>query len=342
MAKHTTSRRTFLKAGAATVGAIALSNVVSLPGFGNAFAAEQTSKSKVFFTKNITPVDLVKIYSNINRGITGKVAIKLHTGEPNGNNLLPIELIKELQPRIPNSVVVETNTLYPGPRQTTEGHREVLKTNGWTFCPVDIMDAEGAVMLPIRAMRKILAKYSAPGMDYPFTPGTHLSEISVGKNLLNYDSMLVYTHFKGHTSGGFGGSLKNIAIGCSCGAVGKRQIHGDGWQNGPIFQERMVEAAKGILEHFGSRITYINVLKNLSVDCDCNAASAAPKARDIGILASTDLLALERASVDMIYALPEAEKHDLVERIETRSGLRQLEFMELLSMGNIEYELVNI
>lgn len=336
------SRRFFLKASATTVGTLALGNLVSMSGVGNAFAAAPQGKSQVFFTPDTTVDGLKKAYAKISAPLTGKVAIKLHTGEPNGNNLLPIDLIKGLQSQIRNSTLVETNTLYPGPRQTTEGHREVLKTNGWTFCPVDIMDADGAVMLPIKAMEELLAKYHNPGMKYPFTPGTHLSEISVGKNLLNYDSMLVYTHFKGHVSGGFGGSLKNIAIGCSDGKRGKRQIHGDGWQKGPIFQERMTEAGKGILEHFGPKITYINVLKNLSIDCDCDPNGAAPKAKDIGILASTDLLALEQASVDMIYALPEAEKHDLIERIESRSGLRQLEYMELLEMGTRAYDLVRL
>ena len=337
-----TSRRTFLKAGTAAIGAIALGNMVQLPVAGGAFAASPAQKSQVFFTDDISVAGLHKIYERIKPALSGKVAIKLHTGEPNGNNLLPIDLIKGLQSRIADSTIVETNTLYPGPRQTTREHRKVLEINGWTFCPVDIMDAEGDIMLPIPGMREMLEKYAAPGIEYPFTPGTHLTEIAVGKTLPKYDSMLVYTHFKGHVSGGYGGSLKNIAIGCASGRRGKRQIHGDGWIKGPLFQELMVESAKGIIGHFGSRMAYINVLKNLSVDCDCNPNGAAPKARDIGILASLDLLAVERASVDMLYALPEAEKHDLVERIESRSGLRQLEYMKTLEMGSEQYEIIKL
>jgi len=159
---------------------------------------------------------------------------------------------------------------------------------------------------------------------------------------LNYDSLFVYTHFKGHTMGGFGGSLKNIAIGCSSGKAGKQQIHGAGWPKGPLFLERMVEVGKGITAHFGSHITYINVLKNISVDCDCDAHGVKPTCDDIGILGSTDILAIDKASVDMIYALPEKQRHDMVERIESRSGLHQLEYMKALHMGNDQYELITL
>lgn len=295
-----------------------------------------------FITPDISVDGLLKVYAQVQGALSGKTAIKLHTGEPNGPNLLPIELIRGLQAQVPDSVIVETNTLYPGPRQTTAGHLEVLKTNGWTFCPVDILDSDGDVMLPIPGMVEMMDKYSAPGQEYPFTPGTHLREIAVGKHLQDYDSLLVYTHFKGHTTGGFGGSLKNVAIGCASGVRGKRQIHSDGWEKGAIFQERMAEAAKGILTPFGPRVACINVLKNLSVDCDCDPNGAAPKARDIGILSSTDILAIDQAAIDMVYALPGAEKHDLIERIESRSGLRQLEYMETLNMGSREYELVRV
>jgi hypothetical protein len=252
------SRRSFLRTSALALGAIALSETKGARG---AVAAEQ-KQTKVFFTDDISVNGLQKIYSRINQGMTGRIGIKLHTGEPHGPNLLPIELIRGLQTRIPNSTIVECNVLYPSPRQNTKGHLETIKTNGFDFCPVDIMDAEGHATLPIPGMQEFLDEWMSPALKQrPFTPGVHLTEIAVGKNLLNYDSLLAYTHFKGHTSGGFGGSLKNIAIGCSSGKLGKRQIHGEGWPKGPLFLERMVEAGKGISAHFGPRITYINVLK---------------------------------------------------------------------------------
>lgn len=331
------SRRSFLRTSALALGAIALSETKGARG---AVAAEQ-KQTQVFFTDDISVNGLQKIYSRINQGMTGRIGIKLHTGEPHGPNLLPIELIRGLQAQIPNSTIVECNVLYPSPRQNTKGHLETIKTNGFDFCPVDIMDAEGHVTLPIPGMQEFLDEWMSPALKQrPFTPGVHLTEIAVGKNLLNYDSLLAYTHFKGHTSGGFGGSLKNIAIGCSSGKLGKRQIHGEGWPKGPLFLERMVEAGKGITAHFGPRITYINVLKNISVDCDCDGHGRKPTCRDIGIVGSTDLLAVDKASVDLVYALPDPERRDIIERIESRSGLHQLEYMKTLRMGNDQYELI--
>jgi len=174
--------------------------------------------------------------------------------------------------------------------------------------------------------------------------------MSVGKHMLDYDSMVVLTHFKGHASGGFGGSLKNIAIGCADGPIGKKMIHGapdnvnyDRWLKGEPFQENMVESAKATIDYFGKRIVFINVLRNMSVDCDCAGVSAAPvKARNLGILASTDILAVDQASIDMVYKLPEAELQDLKERIESRRGLRQLSYMKEMRMGNDQYELITI
>jgi hypothetical protein len=205
------------------------------------------------------------------------------------------------------------------------------------------MDADGDAMLPIPGMREFLDASSPFATSQPpFTPGVHLTEIGVGKNLLNYDSLFVYTHFKGHTMGGFGGSLKNIAIGCASGQGGKRQIHGDGWPKGPLFLERMVESGKGITNHFGTHITYINVLKNISVDCDCDAHGAKPTCNDIGILASRDILAIDKASIDLVFAQPEMQRHDIVERVLSRSGLHQLEYMKTLHMGNDQYELITL
>jgi uncharacterized Fe-S center protein len=328
-------RRTFLKDGAIVLGGLAVCDLNSI-----ASAATAQNQSQVFFTRDISVNGLLKIYSKINEGMTGKIGIKLHTGEPHGPNLLPIELIQGLQPHIPNSTIVECNVLYPSPRQQTATHRETLKTNGFNFCPVDIMDADGDAMLPIPGLREYLDAPTSP--THPHTPGDHLTEIAVGKNLLNYDSLFVYTHFKGHTMGGFGGSLKNIAIGCASGKVGKLQIHREGWPKGPLFLERMVESGQGISSHFGAHITYINVLKNISVDCDCDAHGVKPTCNDIGILGSRDILAIDKASIDMVYALPANQRHDMVERIETRSGLHQLEYMKALHMGNDQYKLITL
>ena len=310
-------RRDFCKlsAGALLMGALGTGLKIS--------SSQAKEKAKVYFSKEITPESLVKIYNKVNQDIKGKVAIKLHTGEPNGPNLLPRELAQALQAEIPDSTIVECNVLYPSPRRTTEGHLETLKTNGWTFCPVDIMDADGDIYLPVKG-------------------GKRLKEVAVGKHLENYDSMVVYTHFKGHAMGGFGGSLKNIAIGCASGKKGKAQLHGAGWPLGKPFLERMVEGGKAVCDHFGKQITYINVLKNISVDCDCDAHGSKPTCPDLGILASTDILAIDQASVDMVYALPEKDKHDIVERIESRKGLHQLEYMDALKMGNRQYELIEI
>jgi len=287
--------------------------------------------SPVFFTKDISANGLLEIYSKINENITGKVAIKLHTGEPHGPNILPCDMVKALQQRISNSNLVETNTFYKGKRYTTADHRETIKINGWDFCPVDIMDEDGAVMIPVQG-------------------GKHFTEMSVGKHMLDYDSMVVLTHFKGHAMGGFGGSMKNIAIGCADGRIGKKRVHAapdnediESWLKGEPFQENLVESAKASMDRFGKRIVYINVLRNMSVDCDCVGIEAAPvKARNLGILASSDILAVEQASIDMVYKLPEAELHDLKERIESRKGLRQLSYMKEMKMGNDQYELITL
>lgn len=286
------------------------------------------AKAKVYFTSDISPKGILKIYKAINSEISGKVAIKCHTGEPHGPNIIPPVWVKEVQEAIPNSTIVETNVLYESPRQTTEGHRETLKTNGWTFSKVDIMDEDGATYIPVKGAK-------------------HIPEISVGSHMLNYDSMLVLTHFKGHVVGGFGGSIKNIGIGCADGKIGKEQIHhhiatGD-WPGKEPFMERMVESAKGTIDHFGKKIVFINVLRNMSVDCDCAGVGAAPvKARNIGIYGSTDILAVDKASVVAVYRLPTAESHDLKERFESRRALRQLSYAKQLHMGSDDYEIINL
>ena len=326
------SRRVFLKGSALAVGGTVVSGMTG--GLNGAFAAsaekvptDGQKRSTVFFTRDISAEGLRALYARINHGMTGKIAVKLHTGEPDAPNIIPRGMVKALIEDVPGGVIVECNVLYNSPRKTNEGHRKVIADNGWTFCPVDIMDEHGDVNLPV-------------------TGGKWLKEVALGKNILNYDSMLVLTHFKGHSLGGFGGSLKNISIGCASGKVGKAQLHasdGSSWPGGADFMERMVEGGKALTDHFGSRIVYINVLRNMSVDCDCAGThAAAPTAPDLGILASTDILAIDQASVDMVYALPEAQKADLVERIESRSGLRQLTYMKELGMGNAMYELITV
>jgi hypothetical protein len=303
------------------------------------------SRSSVFFTKDITVEGLLSIYSRISQGMTGSVGIKLHTGEPHGPNLLPIALIKGLQSQIPGSTIVECNVLYPGPRQETTSHREVIATNGFDFRPVDILDEEGDVSLPVPGRKGSSAK----GRDD--VPGDHLTKVAVGSHLLRYDSLLVYTHFKGHAMAGFGGALKNIGIGIASGRVGKKQVHGFDFNQpsvnfmnyiGPAFLERMTESGNAIIDHFKGHITYINVLKNMSVDCDCDGNGVPPKCEDIGILGSTDIVAIDKASLDLVDRLPAEQNHDLLERIESRSGRHQIEYMKTLGMGNTDYDLIQV
>lgn len=356
--KKDLSRRSFLKVagGAVTLAAIPallqgaakaqeISSQTRKTWEGShAVSPHDPSKPTVYFTRDLSPAGVQKIYERINQGIVGKVGIKLHTGEPHGPNLLPIEYIKQLQRKIPRSAIVECNVLYKSPRRETKTHRETIKTNGFDFCPVDILDADGDVMLPIPGVKEFLDQHVDNfGGTFPFEPGVHLQEVAIGKHVLNYDSILVYTHFKGHAMGGFGGSLKNIGIGFASGKVGKRMVHGEGWPLGKGFLERMVESGKAITEHFKNHIAYINVLQNISVDCDCAGASAAkPTCDDIGILGSTDILAVDQAGIDLVYQLPADQRRDIAERIESRNGLHQLEYMNTLGMGSREYNLVEI
>ena len=329
------TRRDFLKlAGAAAISAAAF----SLPDFCRAYAQAPVigsrqlkaplaagSSAKVYFTRHIDAEHMVKLYELINSEIYGKVAVKVHTGEIGGQNFLPREFVKAVQQRIPDSNIVETNTLYKRGRHTTELHRKTIAANGWNFCPVDIMDEHGAVMLPVRG-------------------GKHFKEMSVGKILVDYDSMIVLTHFKGHAAGGFGGSLKNIAIGCADAKVGKAMQHNADFSiRGAHFMEHMAEAGKAVTDFFGKRIAYINVLNRMSVRCDCAGPEAEPPTiGDIGMVASTDLLAIDQACVDMVYDKPGGDNKELIERIESREGLRQLSYMRELKMGNPNYELISI
>ena len=312
-----------------------MSNQKPVPGTGgdHYIPYEQRSgkESVVYFTRDLSAEGLRKIYARISGCLTGKVGIKLHTGEPHGPNIIPRPWVEELiRKALPEAAIVETNTYYDGGRYTTEDHRETLKTNGWTFCPVDIMDEDGTTALPVKG-------------------GKWFAELEMGKNILNYDSLFVLTHFKGHSKGGFGGSNKNIGIGCADGRIGKARIHttpgsDDQWDiSDEEFMERMTESAKAVADHFGEHISYINVMRNMSVSCDCEGTAAEPVVTpNVGILASLDILAVDQASVDLVYAMKEEEHHALVERIESRHGLRQLTYMKELHMGNDRYHLIDI
>ncbi len=288
-------------------------------------------ESVVFFTRELSAQGLVRIYERIRQALEGRIAIKLHTGEKYGPNIIPREWVRTLmEQKLADGTVIETNSYYEGDRDTTEKHRETLRVNGWDFTQVDIMDADGAVLFPVK-------------------DGKWFTEMSVGKTLKEYDSLLALTHFKGHTKGGFGGSNKNIGIGCADGKVGKAMIHttpgqSDQWDiSDEEFMERMTESTKAVVDHFGKNIAFINVMRNMSVSCDCEGIHAEPVVTpNVGICASLDILALDQASVDIVYAMTPQERHALVERIETRHGLRQLSYMKELGMGNERYTLVDI
>lgn len=289
------------------------------------------NESVVYFTRDLSAEGLRKIFARVSQPLMGKIGVKLHTGEPHGPNIIPRPWVEALiKNDLPNANIVETNTYYEGARYTTEQHRETLKTNGWTFCPVDIMDEDGTVALPVKG-------------------GKWFTEMYMGKNIVNYDSLFVLTHFKGHVMGGFGGSNKNIGIGCADGRIGKKMIHtaegsDDLWSIAEEeLMERITESSKATVDYFKDRITFVNVLRNMSVSCDCEGVEAAPVVTpNIGIVASLDILAVDQASVDLVYALKEEEHHDLVERIETRHGLRQLSYMKEMGMGNDRYKLIDI
>lgn len=312
-----------------------MSNQKPIPGTnGNHYVPydERSGKeSIVYFTRDLSAKGLLKVYNRIQEHLNGKVAVKLHTGEQHGPNIIPRPWVEELiKTQLPDATIVETNTYYEGDRYTTDQHLETLKVNGWTFCPVDIMDADGTVDLLVK-------------------DGKWFDHMTMGKNIVNYDSMLVLTHFKGHTQGGFGGSNKNIGIGCADGRIGKAMIHttpgsDDMWDIAKEeFMERMTESAKAVVDHFGDQIVFINVMRNMSVSCDCEGTAAAPVVTpNVGILASLDILAIDQASVDLVYAMKEEDHHDLVERIETRHGLRQLSYMKELHMGNDRYLLIDV
>lgn len=293
--------------------------------------AGNSNLSKVYFTRSINSDGLMNIYKALGREAKGNnVAVKVSTGEPGGHNFLNPQMIKELVQSV-NGTIIECNTAYGGDRSSTESHRQAARDHGFTaIADVDIMDADGQVALPVAG-------------------GTHLKEDIVGSHFLDYDFTVVLSHFKGHAMGGFGGAIKNISIGIAS-AEGKNRIHTAGASStypwGDVeqdhFLESMAEAAKGVADHCGERILYINVMNKLSVDCDCDSSPADPEMGDVGILASLDPVAVDKACVDQVYASPDHGKIHLIERMETRNGIHTLEHAEKIGVGSLQYELVNI
>lgn len=291
-------------------------------------------KSKVFFSSEITPEKVVELFhaaaNDLPGGILpGKVAVKLHSGEPGNQNFLKPEFWQPVVNDV-HGTVVECNTAYDGGRNTTEKHRETMEKHGWSkHFTVDIMDAEG------------------PDAELLIPNGKRIKKVQVGKNMLNYGSMLVLSHFKGHPMGGFGGALKQLSIGCAS-SYGKAYIHGAGepekiWTGDhDSFLESMADAAEAVVRHFNGDMVFINVMKNMSVDCDCCAVAEDPCMADIGILASLDPIAVDRACLDLVYASDDPGRDHLLERIESRNGAHTVDAAAELGFGSKEYELIKL
>ncbi len=286
-------------------------------------------KAKVYFSKNLTSLELVKLYNKLGVDLKGKIAVKLHSGEPGNQNFLRADFVRPIVEHV-KGTVVECNTAYDGGRNTTKKHLETLKNHGWFDAfKVDLLDAEG------------------PDMVLPIPNGQVIKENYVGKDLANYDSMLVLSHFKGHPMGGYGGALKQLSIGIAS-SYGKAYIHGCGkpkemWTaNHDHFLEAMAEAASSVVDYFQGQIVYINVMKNMSVDCDCCAVAEDPCMKDIGVLISTDPIAIDQACLDLVYKSNDPGKNHLIERIESRNGVHTIEKAAELGFGSREYELIDI
>ena len=285
-------------------------------------------KAKVYFTKEITPQAMVRMYEAMGVALPGKVAVKLHSGEVGNQNFLRPDFMKPVIDHV-KGTIVECNTAYEGKRNTTKAHWETMKLHGWAdIADVDILDEEGELELSVPEGQKIQKNY-------------------VGDHVKNYDSMLVLSHFKGHPMGGFGGALKNISIGLAS-SHGKAYIHGVGdvnnfWNSDhDSFLESMADASKSIMDMFGDKIVFINVMKNMSVDCDCCAVAEDPAMADIGILASTDPVALDQACLDLVYASKDPGRDHLLERNESRNGVHTVEAAAKIGVGSREYELTQI
>ena len=285
--------------------------------------------TKVYFSRTITPEKVVELYNKLGKKLPGKVAVKLHSGEKGNQNFLGPDFWKPMIEHV-NGTVVECNTAYDGERNTTEKHKKLLEDHGWNrYFDVDLLDEEG------------------PDLKLEYPKGKVIKENYVGKNIVNYESMLVLSHFKGHPMGGYGGALKQLSIGVAS-SYGKAYIHGAGvpediWTSDhDSFLESMADAAGSVVDYFKDNLIYVNVLKNMSVDCDCCAVAEDPCIADIGILVSTDPIAIDQACIDLVYNCTDKGKDHLIERIESRNGIHTIEAAADLGYGSREYELIEL
>lgn len=284
-------------------------------------------KSKVYFSKEITPASVLKLFKALDFELKGNVAVKVHSGEPGNQNFLRPAFWRDMINHV-GGTVVECNTAYKGKRFTTADHLETFKAHGWDEFPIEILDAEG------------------PDLVLEMDGGV-IKKNYVGKGIEKYDSMLVLSHFKGHPSGGYGGALKQLSIGCAS-SFGKAYIHGAGepekiWtSNHDSFLESMADSAMSVVDYFKGNIAYINVMKNMSVDCDCCAVAEDPCIADIGVLSSLDPIAIDQACIDLVYNSDDPKKGHLIERIESRNGTLTIEKAHALGYGTKEYELISI
>lgn len=286
-------------------------------------------KSKVYFSRDISPEKVVELYKAAGAELPGRVAVKVHSGEKGNQNFLHSEFWEPMV-KLMDGTVVECNTAYEGQRNTTEKHLELLTEHGWTeHFKVDLLDAEG------------------PDLELDIPDGKRIKKNYLGKNIVNYDSMLVLSHFKGHPMGGYGGALKQLSIGCAS-SYGKAYIHGAGepekiWTaDHDSFLESMADAAASVIRFFDGKLFYVNVMKNMSVDCDCCAEAEDPCLADIGILVSTDPVAIDQACIDLVYSSDDPGKAHFIERVESRNGIHTIEAAAALGIGSGEYELIEM
>ena len=286
-------------------------------------------KSKVYFTRDITPENVLKLYLKLEKELKGNVAVKLHSGEAGNQNFIGPDLWKSVVENV-GGTVVECNTAYEGERDTTEKHLKLFENHGWSKnFKVEILDAQG------------------PDLELDIPDGKKIKKNFVGKGITNYDSMLVLSHFKGHPMGGYGGAIKQLSIGVAS-SYGKKYIHGVGvpedfWNSDhDSFLEAMADAASSVVNYFKGNLAYINVMKNMSVDCDCCSVAEDPCMKDIGILASLDPVAIDQACLDLVYASDDAGRDHLIERIESRNGVHTIEAAGELGYGSREYELITL
>ena len=284
---------------------------------------------KVFFTREISAEKVLELYKLLNKELTGKTAVKVHSGEVGNQNFLRSEFWRPMIEYV-NGTVVECNTAYEGQRNSTEKHLKTMELHGWNkYCDFEILDAEG------------------PDIELPIPNGKRIQKNFVGKGIENYDSMLVLSHFKGHPMGGYGGALKQLSIGVGS-SFGKAYIHGAGdpekiWTaDHDAFLESMADAASSVIEYFGENLAYVNVMANMSVDCDCCAKAEDPCMKDIGVLVSLDPVAIDQACLDLVYASDDPGRDHLIERIESRNGVLTVEAAAALGLGSRTYELIEV